>query len=96
MRKQAYNEPVFNDEEDVLMQPSEDSVAVRIRGLTHVRDDIFRVQFARHREIDWGALFRAIGEPDDGSVDERLAESIGRAIRRHDFMQILADRMIVD
>lgn len=92
----AYREPAFDDSDDALMTPDANSVAVRIAGLTHVRNDVFRIQGAKPRDIDWGALFRAIGEPDDGTVDERLADAIGRAICRHDILNILLDRMQVD
>lgn len=98
-RKPAYETDTSQGEysvDDVLMQPGHDSVAVRINGLTHVRDNIFRIQGVKPREIDWEMLFRAIGEPDDGTVDERLADAIGSAIRRQDFIKILSERMMVD
>ena len=96
MRKSsAYSEPTF-DEDTILEAADENSTTVRIRGLRSLGGDIFRLEGVKPREIDWQGLFRAIGEPDDGTVNERLADAIGSAIRRHDFMAILADRMIVD
>lgn len=96
MRKSnQYTEQAFNDDE-AIPEFDQDGIAVRIKGLIHLRDDTFRIMGVKPREIDWQGLFRAIGEPEDSGVDERLACAIGSAIRRHDFMAILADRMLVD
>jgi hypothetical protein len=78
---------------DDLAPMDETSTVVRIRGLHSIGGDTFRLDGIQPRNIEWQDLFRAIGEPDDGRVDERLAESINTAIRRHDFLTILTDRM---
>lgn len=82
--------------DDGLTPMDETSAVVRIRGLHSLGGNAFRLDGLRPRHIEWQGLFRAIGEPDDGSMDERLAEAINAAIRRHDFLAILTERMSLD
>lgn len=90
--KQQFATATDND-----LSPMDDaSTVVRIRGLRSLGGDTFRLDGVRPRHVEWQDLFRAIGEPDDGTVDERLAEAISTAIRRHDFLQILTERMSLD
>lgn len=96
MRKSnAYSEPTF-DEDAILEAADENSTTVRIRGLRSLGGDIFRLEGVKPREIDWQGLFRAIGELDDGGVNERLADAISTAIRKHDLITLLTERVAMD
>lgn len=93
-RSHAYAEPAFDDSDLTGLGPEQGGAIVRIPGLVRVGDDSFRLFGVKERNIDFRALALAIGEPDDGTVDERLMASISRAIRREDVIRILADRMM--
>lgn len=96
MRKSnVYSEPTF-DEAAILEAADENSTVIRIKGLRSLGGDIFRLDGVKPREIDWQGLFRAIGEPDDGTVNERLADAIGSAIRKHDLVALLTERITMD
>lgn len=94
-KSNAYSEPTF-DEDPILEAADENSTTIRIRGLRSLGGDIFRLEGVKPREIDWQGLFRAIGEPDDGTVNERLADAISTAIRKHDLIALLTDRVAMD
>ncbi len=96
MRKSnAYSKPTF-DEDAILEAADENSTVIRIKGLRSLGGDIFRLDGVKPREIDWQGLFRAIGEPEDSGVDERLACAIGSAIRKHDLVALLTERVAMD